>query len=54
MTTEAIKVGNGGAGIVGFVQYMYGKFNEVKGTNYNLLGLPLTRKKPSKDYPMAP
>ena len=30
-----IKVGNGGAGIVGFVQYMYNKFNEVKETKYN-------------------
>lgn len=32
---KTIKVGNGGAGIVGFVQFMYNKFNEVKGTNYN-------------------
>lgn len=32
---SSIKIGNGGAGIVGFVQYMYNKFNQEKGTNYN-------------------
>jgi ABC-type tungstate transport system permease subunit len=32
---KEIKVGNGGAGIVGFVQFMHTKFNEVKGTNYD-------------------
>ena len=30
----AIKVGNGGAGIVGFVQFMYQKFNEVTHNDY--------------------
>lgn len=35
MSTDTIlKIGNGGAGIVGFVQYMYNKFNEVTGKNY--------------------
>ncbi|NQY04846.1 MAG: hypothetical protein HRT68_01255, partial [Flavobacteriaceae bacterium] len=31
---STIKVGNGGAGIVGFVQFMFNKFNEVTGSNY--------------------
>ena len=32
---DIIKVGNGGAGIVGFVAFMYTKFNEVNSTDYN-------------------
>lgn len=32
---QTIKIGNGGAGIVGFVEYMYTKFNEVNNTDYN-------------------
>lgn len=32
---KEIKIGNSGAGIVDFVKYMYNKFNEIKGTDYN-------------------
>ncbi len=34
---KEIKTGNGGAGIVGFVEYMYTKFNEIYGTDYNFV-----------------
>lgn len=31
---KEIKIGNGGAGITGFVTYMCDQFNKIKGTNY--------------------
>ena len=34
---KEIKIGNGGAGITGFLQYMYREFNESHKTSYNFV-----------------